>query len=236
MRLVYLCPNCKTAFLDKDDICSMCDSILSWLEYDENEARLLENWHQGQYRNLIFLDSGELPIKSRQEKITKCLDSYDGISVLITPKSVWGKLNEKTSRLSTEYDANVVAVCIAINTKYPLLIPASIPNQEAILLKELASDRLSLSLPPNSEYKIANIFDRMKVMQIGNSEILSIRLQRAGENLDKGELQSVSQLTGKDINVFHTYSLNEIPKPYSFGESATLKLKGWLNVFKNVVK
>jgi len=225
------CPNCGSPVVFGVRFCGNCGMQLNWPTPQPTHTEMLSNRPgQGYSRNLITLHSGYIPLKSRQEKTLWCIDSSGEIVVLITPIAAWEKVDRETTIFSQQYSKSMVPVCIGVNMENPVLMPAIIPLQKGIELKQIAEVVGKYAeIPSQVRMTIPSIFSAIQFPQLGNNASIGVALRRIGKNLERGELSTTSP-TGGEISIFHTCLISDKSVPYSLKELYTLKVKGWLGL------
>ena len=231
MQQMYQCSSCGTPIAYGTRFCGNCGVQLTWTTQQPTHAEMLSSRLEQRYsRNLVSLHSGDIPLKSRQEKTLWCIDSSGEIVVLITPRAAWEKVGFETTMYSQQYSISMVLVCLGVNTENPALMPAVIPLQKGFELKQIAEMvGMYAEIPSQSRMAIPSIFSAIQFLQLGNNASIGIALRRVGKNLERGELSTVLP-DGREISIFHTCLANGKPSPYSLKEIYTLKVKGWLNI------
>lgn len=191
--------------------------------------------------NLILVDTIDIPLKTRYERISTCLDSSSNVSFLIMPRIAWVKIDLETTYYSRKYQQSALAVCLDITTALPQLRPALIPSQIAIILQDAiksigrfheiplgiktVAPKIFSSLQfvaepvPRSVYssyaysQFPPASSLLRGMDAGALPLLGIDLRRIGKNkLDQSEMTTTNQLTGQKMQIFHTCLLDEIGK------------------------
>jgi hypothetical protein len=212
--------------------------------------------------NLILLDTIDIHLKSRYERVSSCLDSDGTVSFLIMPRIAWVKADLETSYYSQNYNISAISACINIDS-LPVLKPALLVDKMAIELNEMADIvGRTHDIPTSKKETVSQIFQSLQfveeppprslysnfalsqmpsnlslIMYMDTQRLppIGVELRRIGNDFgSKGDLLTRNQLNGRQMNIYHTclrYGIDSSSKPYSFIESYTLKLKGWLSIF-----
>ena len=106
-EIQYNCPNCRALVNPTYGNCPYCHFQLPWQSkqptqpFNYQTQKDYQDWRQPQYVNLITIfDSGNVALKSRQEKTIWCADSLGIVNILIIPKIAWDKVTKETATYS----------------------------------------------------------------------------------------------------------------------------------------
>ena len=224
------CPNCKAPVQNTMINCPYCHILLPWPS-NQNDTQpanyqirnSYQDWRQPQYINLITIcDTGNVALKSRQEKTIWCADSLGAVTILIIPIIAWYKVANETTTYSQQI--SVVPICLGINTNNPLFLPATMPTEYALKLHaiELAF-KDTYDIPLMGSKMIQEIFANITPAQFDNGKKLGVALNRIKY---KRDLYTRHE-NGGTISIIHTCLANEKAKPYSILELYRLKMEGF---------
>lgn len=112
--------------------------------------------------NLILVDTIDIRLKTRYEKISTCLNSNGNVSFLIMPRIAWVKMDLETTYYSHKYQQSALAVCQDI-IGLPQLRPALISSQIATVLRDAVKSIIRFSeIPAEIKSVVPEIFSSLQ--------------------------------------------------------------------------
>lgn len=180
-------------------------------------------------RNLICLRSGNVPLKSRDDKSLMGVDPTGELCILIVPRVAFEKVDFETKSYSEQFSMSTTIVCLGIDTANPALMPASCSFETVTVLNLLARIAVKYyDLPQYMTISIPNLFSNIQFIQLATNVSPGIMLQRTGKTLDKSDFKLYQEKTNKEVKGYHMCLFGDKPRPYTLKELYSLKLKALL--------